>query len=401
LNKNLIHPIGMKQISKDILSLASTSKADWCILRKEDEILKGIHNDIDLFVAAEDYLSFIKHIKKGFLKNEIAIIRERYMPAGISYLLFAKNSDAEFEKLDILYDNTLTFISIFPIEQIKAGIVHGALYPVLDISISKELSFQKTEVRRNFSTFLRNLWKMQKQVHRLPRSYIWGYFAAYIANLRNPSGAFIILVGPDGSGKTSVAEALAKKIKKHFFSVSLQHFNIQTFPRLASLIFWHKKVCGPDYTKPNSGTNAPIQSNLKAWIYLFYYGIELLIYSHLRLKRRLRLGQLVIFDRYFHDWFFQRSYRRVPHSMIRILLSSIKKPNLIVYLAGEPTEIFARKPELSMYEIDKQQTLICKNLLPFWQKRSVPILILDNVENSLNEVVKIISSELTRVQNEL
>jgi hypothetical protein len=87
--------------------------------------------------------------------------------------------------------------------------------------------------------------------------------------------------------------------------------------------------------------------------------------------------------------------------MIRILLSSIKKPNLIVYLAGEPTEIHARKPELSMYEIDKQQTLICKNLLPFWQKRSVPILILDNVENSLNEVVKIISSELTRVQNEL
>ena len=56
----------MKQISKDILSLASTSKADWCILRKEDEILKGIHNDIDLFVAAEDYLSFIKHIKKKY-----------------------------------------------------------------------------------------------------------------------------------------------------------------------------------------------------------------------------------------------------------------------------------------------------------------------------------------------
>ena len=41
----------MKQISKDVLEIARASNADWCILRNEDEILEGSHNDIDLFVA--------------------------------------------------------------------------------------------------------------------------------------------------------------------------------------------------------------------------------------------------------------------------------------------------------------------------------------------------------------
>lgn len=384
----------MKQISKDILELARETNAFWCILRKEDEILQGVHNDIDLFVAPRAYRAFIATLRNGFAGTAISILRERQMPAGVSFLLYSQSS-GEFEKLDVLFDNTLLFFSIFSSKEIEENIVPGMAYPVLLPATARELSFRKETARRNPMGFLRHVWRTRRYGVLSLRTAVRGFVAAYFINRRNRPGAFVVLVGPDGSGKTTVAEFLATQAKADFFSSSLHHFNIKTFPRLATLLM--RRNSGPDYTIAGSGTRAPIQSARRAWIYMIYYGTELMVYSHFRLKRRLRLGQLVIFDRYFHDWFFQRSYRRASRPAIRAFLARAVRPDLVVYLTGEPAKINARKPELSAEEIGVQQNLIVSDLIPFWQDLSVPTLTLDSTDMPLEKVVQTIRSKLTPI----
>lgn len=387
----------MKIISKLILDPLNKSSLNWCILRKEDEILQGIENDIDLFVVKSDYLKLLEYLESTFSESGIKILRRRYMPAGISYLL-NYSIVGEFQKLDIIYENTLTFFSIFSSTVIANNIVSGTKYPTLSQVASEELSLRKEMARRDFPKFLRHLWLNRYRFEGevlVPRMLLGGYLRAYLANCRKPSGSFVTLIGPDGSGKTTISNALAKTGKQDFFSVSQHHFSINTFPRLAALKF--KRGKEPDYTLPNSGTNAPIQSTKRALVYLGYYGTELLLYSHLRLKRRLRLGQLVIFDRYFHDWMFQRSHRNMPRPLMKWLLAMAVKPNLIVYLKGDPIAINARKPELSVDEISMQQTMIEQDLLSFWREQRMEIIEFDSTHQSVESIVAGIRAALTKV----
>lgn len=384
----------MKPIARTILDAAASSGACWCILRKEDEILAGRENDIDLFVTRSDFPRFVLHLLNSFRSSGLKIVRERRMAAGTSYLLATSQGLLETEKVDIVYENTLAFFSVMSSNHLASRIVQGKSYPILALETAAELAFRKEVARRDFRRFLIGLCRDRATPAAFSRLFIGGYVRAFLFNRRSRPGAFVVLVGPDGSGKTSVAESLSQSAKGDFFSVSLHHFSIKTFPRLASLMGRTRN--DPDYTRPNSGTNAPIQSRWRALIYTVYYGAELLVYSHMRIKRRLRLGQLVIFDRYLHDWFFQRSYRNVSREAIRWLLANAVKPQLVVYLRGDPVAIHARKPELSVSEIRHQQELIEQDLLPFWQSLGVSIMPLDSTSMSANSIVAAIRTNLTR-----
>jgi energy-coupling factor transporter ATP-binding protein EcfA2 len=385
----------VKVISRQILEAAQSSGRPWCILRNEEEILEGRENDIDLFVPGGDYPGFLAHLHKRFEALGLRILRERRMPAGTSFLLLTTTGQTETQKLDLLYEHTLGCVAILPSDLLAQSIVAGRAYPVLAEAVAAELRFRKEAAREDFRGFLRHVRGGQRAWGGWPQLCLGGYMRAYLFNRRRPSGAFVVLVGPDGSGKTTVGEALKRAAKPQFFSARLYHFSIATLPRLRALL--GRGGAGPDYTKPDSGTNAPIQSRKRAWVYTVYYGLDLLIWSHLRLKRRLRLGQVLIFDRYLHDWMFQRSYRNVPRGVLRWLLARAVQPDLVVYLTGDAAAIHARKPELSVQELATQQAMIAKDLVPFWQGRGVPVLTLDTTSLSVERIVADIRRRLTPV----
>jgi thymidylate kinase len=385
----------VKAISHLILEAAETSARPWCILRKEEEILAGCENDIDLFVPPADYPAFLAHLRARFQARGVQVLRERQMPAGVSYLLLATRGPVETQKLDIVSEHSLGFVALISSDLLARNIVQGRAYPVLASAVAQELSYRKEAARRDPRGFLRHLWRAGPARGGWPRLCLGGYLRAYLANRRKPPGRFVVLVGPDGSGKTTVAVALGRAAKPHFFSAGLYHFSIPTLPRLKRL--FGRRTAEPDYTKPGSGTNAPIQGRGRALIYTLYYGIDLMIWSHLRLARRLRLGQVLIFDRYLHDWMFQRSFRNVPRGALRWLLARAVPPDLVVYLAGDPQAIHARKPELSAAEIALQQAMIEAELLPFWQRRGVAVLRLDATLLPVGRIVDDIRNHLTPV----
>ena len=129
----------MKEISKILLSSIGDG-CQWCILRKEDEILIGIENDIDIFVNQKDYKNMLTNFKKIISENNIIITNQRHMPCGISYSISHKQ---ETQKVDIIFENTLLFWSIFSTKILLSSITEGAKYPVLEETKSNYLKLKK------------------------------------------------------------------------------------------------------------------------------------------------------------------------------------------------------------------------------------------------------------------
>lgn len=361
----------MKRITKEVLDRFSSISNEWAVIHKMDEILKGTENDVDIVVTDR---AFTK-LKEEIHRTGFTILRTKFMLDGISYALYDKKSH-EFLKLDIIKSLSVLMFSyplrLNPLRDIE--ISNG--YPLLAKDKAYLLFTIKTKYRQDIFKLLQAVITFRLRFKLL--KYI---YSTYMNSLATP-GKTIILVGPDGSGKTTVLLEILKQAKNRYFAAEGIHFSEGIFPRLSKLAL--RKKVQPDYTKKDSGTFAPIQPSWKSNIYAIYYGIELAIYSRLYTRRKRNLGRLQVFDRYYHDMLFQRSYRKASKKVIRFFLWLSVKPDFVVFLTGSPSSIRIRKPELSIDEIALQQTLITNDLMKFWEEFGVECLILDNAEKSLD-----------------
>lgn len=381
----------MRKITEDFLKLCVASKYEWCILRKIDEIYAGIENDVDIFVRKKNFKDFYGAVT-NFSGSNIKIIKKRFQPCGISILLQDLHS-REFLKVDIVYDTTFLMFSIFSSDDVLKNIKKHEEYYVLDGFAANEISHRKEMIRGSMFNYFSRLMRGESLFGWFPReTYFFGYIVSAIKNSASKSGDFVVLVGPDGSGKTTIGDKFVKNAKERYFSAAFHHFSIAIFPRLAKL----KKsdVKEPDYTLPNSGTNAPIQPAWKSLIYTIYYGTEMLIYTNIIIRRRLRLGQICVFDRYFHDYLFQRSYRKAPRLMVKSFLALSKWPNLVVYCYGDADKIVQRKNELSVDEVKTQQNMIEKDVVDFWDWLGVRVVKVDTCTQSVDDCLHVINSNL-------
>ncbi|MDP7038797.1 MAG: hypothetical protein QGI45_06555, partial [Myxococcota bacterium] len=78
-------------------------------------------------------------------------------------------------------------------------------------------------------------------------------------------------------------------------------------------------------------------------------------------------GQVIIFDRYFTDYYVIQSFKKVPDVLFKIVFKIVPKPDLLLYLEAEPNIICTRKPELRPEQVVHQQKR-CKELLPLFKK---------------------------------
>jgi hypothetical protein len=66
------------------------------------------------------------------------------------------------------------------------------------------------------------------------------------------------------------------------------------------------------------------------------------------------MGDLIIFDRYFYDWFIQTQFKRAPGWLFHVFTRLFPRPDLVVHLQNDAGTVHARKPELSVAEIEEQ-----------------------------------------------
>ena len=164
------------------------------------------------------------------------------------------------------------------------------------------------------------------------------------------NGIWVVLVGPDGVGKTSVANGLFPKVADHFESLRYHHW-IPAWTRPLSTDVppgggrfspgpCSKGVIGRLFSLVRLGRNL-----CRAW----------LGYS-LRIRPQLRHGRLVLGDRYLFNYVLDpQSVRYGAAPMwVDLGLRLIPKPNLVISLVADPKVIHARKAELSVAEITER-----------------------------------------------
>ncbi len=190
-----------------------------------------------------------------------------------------------------------------------------------------------------------------------------------LANLRHhfrPTvSAFVVLIGPDGSGKTTIAEEVFRRLYKRPFK-ACRYFrgSFAVLPQLKQFKVWAGRLIGRKVVlappaEPGTRLSGMERQNsaLRSMVYISWYAFDLWI-GRLKLRRMRAQWNLILFDRYFHDYHYQYGNRNAPRRFLRLMERFAPKPDLVVFLDRDPDTIFAQKPELSLPEIKRQQACI-------------------------------------------
>ena len=168
--------------------------------------------------------------------------------------------------------------------------------------------------------------------------------------LSQPTGLVVLLVGPDGAGKSSVANALADACGQLFRRSLRVHFRPGVLPRPSALA---RRPDALDSNRPHS--RAP-HGQLLSLALLTYHWLDALLGYAVRVAPvRARTG-LVVVERGFADIAVDPTrYRlQVSPALVRGLARLLPRPDVTMILDAEPEAITARKAELEQVEVRRQ-----------------------------------------------
>jgi hypothetical protein len=167
--------------------------------------------------------------------------------------------------------------------------------------------------------------------------------------LAHPTGMAVVLVGPDGVGKSSVAEALPATCGQLFRRASRMHFRPSVLPRPGAVA----RRAAPDAKRPHARrTHGRVLSSALVG----YYWLDFLLGYLLKVApQRARTG-LVVIERGFLDLAVDPTRYRLDVSprLVRTLSRLLPGPDLTVLLGARRELVSERKAELEGSEIARQ-----------------------------------------------
>ena len=240
--------------------------------------------------------------------------------------------------------------------------------------------------------------KVSATRHWLSPDGIRFFFSTLRHTLFPPMHAFVVVLGPDGSGKSTIADRVAEDLYQKPYKICRRfEYQFRLLPemkqikaRLARLI--GRKVKPVEVIEPGtrgSGMNKD-HPPLVGMFYVTYYALDFIL-GHLLVRKLRGQGALLMFARYFYDYYYQRGYQKVPRWYLRLLEFFIPKPDLVISLERDPQAIYDGKPELEVAEIARQQDVI-RELV---QNRSNGIVV--DASDGIEATVKLVREKVERV----
>jgi thymidylate kinase len=172
-------------------------------------------------------------------------------------------------------------------------------------------------------------------------------------------GSFVVVVGPDGVGKTTVAKAL---LEAHPGPTGYFHFRPPIWQSLA------ERPAGAGYPPPSKG-----QAGGRRWLGWLRLARNFVRFwaGYLRnVRPALRGGALVVGDRWAYGYLVQPHALRFygPSWLAAAALRALPHPDLVVNLSAPPEVVWQRKRELTDAQIRTE--LLAWELLPAQRLRT-------------------------------
>ena len=330
-----------------------------CVPEAESEV---VH--IDLWTSI--YWKAVNFVNDGVIAKH-----RRYDDRG--FFVASPGAEASILLLkDLLYHGRVR-------EKYRERIVHLFQQDPVTFLAAMEGPFGTAEAQRIVSMVQNANWdKLQRQVaairwtllrrgflgHPLPQIRAWLVFIQFhLGKWLDQSGGFLlILIGPDGSGKSTISQAVLDSSMgtKLFQGTRYFHGRFEYLPELKRFRPGYRNGRASQELPENPSTNGAYPA-YRAVIYPLYYVMDYAL-GHWLVWKSKTLGQLIVFDRYFYDYFLQRQFLYCPRGLLQFLKRFIPQPDALIFLKGSPEVIHDRKPELSVEEI-RRQTALCESLV--------------------------------------
>ncbi|HVX40330.1 MAG TPA: hypothetical protein VHB25_12225 [Gemmatimonadaceae bacterium] len=166
----------------------------------------------------------------------------------------------------------------------------------------------------------------------------------------------VVLLGPDGSGKTTVATRLAEWSELPFDRRRVVRWSLNVLPPFENvfgrfIMWWERRHPTP----PSNVASAALPA-WQSFIVVAWHAIDMGL-SRLALRRK-KTEDLLIFDRSYFDFHYLYGHRALPRRVVRWLELLVPQPDLMLFLQRDPALIQRDKPELLHTEIRRQQAII-------------------------------------------
>jgi len=192
------------------------------------------------------------------------------------------------------------------------------------------------------------------------------FIAGTIRRVWNPPGEFVVVIGPDGTGKSSLVDKVEAECVRMYKRLLRFHFfpRLKLFSRMDQRSFEKYEARLKEASEwENRQKKRSVSSSLIRCgyhLFRFWAGYLFVIYPE-RVK-----GSLVIGERWCYDWLIDPQSKGVglPLGVRRAFCGLCPKPDKVIVVHCTPDAAAVRKGELPVDEIQRQMDLIDQYIVP-------------------------------------
>lgn len=170
-----------------------------------------------------------------------------------------------------------------------------------------------------------------------------------VERLLYPTGLVVAVVGPDGTGKSTLAPRLVDRCQAYFWRTRRFHWRPGILPRAGALV-------GSKGSDPNRPHDAAPHGRIVSTGVLLYYWLDFFVGSWLKLMPLRTRSTLIVVERGWWDIVVDpKRYRmQVPLGLVVALGRLLPRPDVTLVLEAPGPILVERKQELSTGEAERQ-----------------------------------------------
>jgi len=198
------------------------------------------------------------------------------------------------------------------------------------------------------------LWRLSRKNKIAGLAGVTKFLAYRLRDFLQPTGIFLSISGPDGSGKTTVIERVLRELGTIYGAdaVNYMHFRPTLLPRIAEVAQKARAVemVDENYERPHRAKPSGLAGSA---VRLVYYCLDYVGGYFLSVRPMLKRPHVMLFDRYYYDMIADsfRSRIALPMPLLRFMGHLLPLPQYAFFIDVEPEEVHRRKQELTFEQI--------------------------------------------------